>query len=127
MVKLACLSESKSYVGGGLYPWWATKSDWSRVIIRQPWFVLVGGLGEGQSPHTVKIKEITDTGNYFPALIYTLRGEKCLMMMIMIRTRKAKSCNLSGMAGLTGLVNQISRIYKIVRKWRNVDLTTRSS
>ena len=49
------------------------------------------------------------------------------MMMIMIRTGKAKSCNLSGMAGLTGLVNQISRIYKIVRKWRNVDLTTRSS
>ena len=49
------------------------------------------------------------------------------MMMIMIRTGTAKSCNLSGMAGLTGLVNQISRIYKIVRKWRNVDLTTRFS
>ena len=39
----------------------------------------------------------------------------------------AKSCNLSEMAGLTGLVNQISGIFKIVRKWRNVDLTIRFS
>ena len=86
------------------------------------------GWGFGIGPITPHCKDKRDYG-YRKLLscsnIYTLRGKKYLMMMIMIRSGKPKSCNLSGMAGLTGVVNQ--RIYKIVRKRLNVDLTTRFS